>query len=147
MSNNFQIPDGFKLTSSDAVEQLKNTDFLKLKDLIPPPQTNIPKPDIPVMKNQMVEEQKKTNELVNQLQSQLTSIQYENMKLNAQIEVLNHTIDSNNEKIDELRTANSKLEVINQTLEKNNKHYWLFTFIITFVVAFIFYLLGFITPV
>ena len=146
MSNNFQIPDGFKLTSSDAVEQFKNTDFSKLKDLIPPPQTNIPKPDIPVMKNQMVEEQKKTNELVNQLQSQLASIQYENMKLNAQIEVLNHTIDSSNEKLDELRTANSKLEVVNQTLEKNNKHYWLLTFIIAFVVALIFYILGFITP-
>lgn len=142
MSNNFQIPDGFKLTSSNAVEQFKNTDFSKLKDLIQPPQINIPKPDIPVMKNQMVEEQKKTNELVNQLQSQLASIQYENMKLNAQIEVLNYTIDSSNEKLDELRTANSKLEVVNQTLIKNNKHYWLFTSIITIVGALVGYLLG-----
>lgn len=142
MSNNFQIPDGFKLTSSDAVEQFKNTDFSKLKDLIPPPQINIHKPNIPIMKNQMVEEQKKTNGLVNQLQSQLTSIQYENMKLNAQIEVLNHTIDSNNEKMDELRTANSKLEVVNQTLIKNNKHYWLFTSIITIAGALVGYLLG-----
>lgn len=142
MSNDFQIPDGFNLTSSDAVEQFKNTDFSKLKDLIPPPQINIPKPDIPVMKNRMVEEQKKTNELVNQLQSQLTSIQYENMKLNAQIEVLDHTIDSNNEKMDELRTANSKLEVVNQTLIKNNKHYWLFTSIITIAGALVGYLLG-----
>ena len=142
MSNDFQIPDGFNLTSSDAVEQFKNTDFSKLKDLIPPPQINIPKPDIPVMKNRMVEEQKKTNELVNQLQSQLTSSQYENMKLNAQIEVLDHTIDSNNEKMDELRTANSKLEVVNQTLIKNNKHYWLFTSIITIAGALVGYLLG-----
>lgn len=142
MSNNFQIPDGFKLTSSDAIEQFKNTDFSKLKNLIQPPQINIPKPDIPVIKNPMVEEQKKTNDLVNQLQSQLTSIQYENMKLNAQIEVLNHTIDSNNEKMDELRTTNSKLEIVNKTLIKNNKHYWLFTTIITIAGALVGYLLG-----
>ena len=64
------------------------------------------------------------------------------MKLNAQIEVLNHTIDSNNEKMDELRTANSKLEVVNQTLIKNNKHYWLFTSIITIAGALVGYLLG-----
>ena len=48
-------------------------------------------------KNQMVEEQKKLNTNVEQLKLQLTSIQYENMKLNAQIEVMNKTIDSNNE--------------------------------------------------
>lgn len=140
MNNDFKLPEN--LIPTGLSDQFKDIDFQKFKDLIPPAQINIPKPDIPVIKNQMVEEQKKTNKLVNQLQSQLASIQYENMKLNAQIEVLNHTIDYNNEKIDELRTTNSKLEIVNQTLEKNNKHYWLFTTIITIAGALVGYLLG-----
>lgn len=48
-------------------------------------------------KNLMIEEQKKLNSLVEDLKSKLTSIQYENIKLNAQIDVLNKTVDFNNE--------------------------------------------------
>ena len=49
-------------------------------------------------KNQMVEEQKKLNTNVEQLKLQLTSIQHENMKLNAQIEVcLLYTSDAADE--------------------------------------------------
>lgn len=64
------------------------------------------------------------------------------MKLNAQIEVLNKTIDSNEEKLNELQIANAKLETINRTLKDNNKHYWRNTFIISAVVALIFFILG-----
>ena len=81
-------------------------------------------------KNLMVEEQKKLNTQVKQLESKISAIQYENMKLNAQIETLNNTIDSNNKKLDELRNTNTKLEIVNKTLKDNNKHYWLFTTII-----------------
>lgn len=76
----------------------------------------------------------------------MRKIQYENMKLNAQIEVLNKTIDSNKEKLDKLQENNIELKSINISLEKSNKHYWRNTLLISFGVALIFYLLGFITP-
>lgn len=86
---------------------------------------------------------------IDSIQSELTiqtealqSSRYENMKLNAQISVLNKTIDSNEEKLDELRNTNAKLESVNATLKESNKHYWRNTFIISFIVAFIFFILG-----
>lgn len=79
------------------------------------------KPEQP--KNLMVVQQEKLNTLVEQLELKLTSIQYENMKLNAQIETLNKTIDSDNEKLDELKTTNINLKAVNKTLLDNNKHY------------------------
>lgn len=93
-------------------------------------------------KNQMVEEQKKLNTDVEQLKLQLTSIQYENMKLNAQIEVMNKTIDSNNEELHKLQSANSDLKAVNQTLKDNNKHYWLFTALISIGCAILGVILG-----
>lgn len=76
----------------------------------------------------------------------MRKIQYENMKLNAQIEVLNKTIDSDKEKLDKLQENNVELKAINISLEKSNRHYWRNTLLISFGVALVFYLLGFITP-
>lgn len=119
------------------------------------------KPEQP--KNVMVEKQSETNELIEftneqilELQNQLKdskfqlkqandkldTIQYENMKLNAQIETQNKLIDTYNTKIDELQTTNNKLKEINQTLIDNNKHYWIYSAIITIIGAFIGFLLG-----
>lgn len=97
-------------------------------------------------KNQMVEEQKKLNNNVEQLKPQLVSIQYENMKLNAQIEELRRTIEFSNEKINDLQAINKALEENNQILKDSNKHYWRNTFIISFVVALVFFLLGLVFP-
>lgn len=76
----------------------------------------------------------------------MRKIQYENMKLNAQIEIQNKTLDSNLEELNRLRTVNTELKAVNKNLENSNRHYWRNTTIISFVVALIFYLLGFITP-
>lgn len=93
-------------------------------------------------KNKMIKEQQKLNFNVEQLKSQLTSIRYENMKLNAQIEVMNKTIDSNNEELLRLQTTNSELKVVNQNLKDNNKHYWLYTILITLMGTFVGWFLG-----
>ena len=73
-------------------------------------------------------------------------IQYENIKLNAQIEVLNKTIDSDKDELFELQKANAELKAVNKNLENSNRHYWRNTGLVSFGVALIFYLLGFITP-
>ena len=83
----------------------------------------------------MLKEQQKSND-------KLEAIQYENIKLNAQIETLNKTIDSDNEKLNELRIANAKLETVYQTLKNNNKHYWLYSTIVTIIGAIVGFLLG-----
>ena len=83
------------------------------------------------------------SELENQTES-MRKIQYENMKLNAQIEIQNKTLDL--EELNRLRTVNTELKAVNKNLENSNRHYWRNTTIISFVVALIFYLLGFITP-
>ena len=73
-------------------------------------------------------------------------IQYENMKLNAQIEVLNKTLDSNRDELFELPKANAELKAVNKNLENSNRHYWRNTTIISFTVALIFFVLGLIIP-
>lgn len=91
----------------------------------------------------------KMDSMQSELESQteaMRKIQYENMKLNAQIEIQNKTLDSNLEELNELRTVNAELKAVNKNLENSNRHYWRNTAIISFVVALIFYLLGFITP-
>lgn len=85
------------------------------------------------------------SELENQTEA-MRKIQYENIKLNAQIEIQNKTLDSNLEELNELRTVNAELKAVNKNLENSNRHYWRNTAIVSFVVALIFYLLGFITP-
>ena len=96
---------------------------------------NLTKQTLPKIKNSMVEEQKKTN-------NKLTNIQYENMKLNSQIKTQNKLIDSYIEKIEDLQSTNNKLNEINQTLISNNKHYWIYSTIVTIIGAFVGFLLG-----
>lgn len=72
----------------------------------------------------------------------LQNLQYENIKLNAQIEVMNKTIDSNNEELHKLQSANSDLKAVNQTLKDNNKHYWLYTTLISVGCAVLGIVLG-----
>ena len=96
-------------------------------------------------KNKMVEEQKKLNNNVEQLKPQLVSIQYENMKLNAQIYTLNKTIDSKDDELSKLRDINAELKLTNKTLEesnKSNKHYWRNTIIISLGVGVFSFILG-----
>lgn len=96
---------------------------------------NLTKQTLPKIKNSMVEEQKKTN-------NKLTNIQYENMKLNSQIKTQNKLINSYIEKIEDLQSTNNKLNEINQTLISNNKHYWIYSTIVTIIGAFVGFLLG-----
>lgn len=64
------------------------------------------------------------------------------MKLNAQIEVLNKTIDSRNEELVELQNANIELKAVNINLKNSNNHYWRNTTIISLTVALISFILG-----
>lgn len=147
--------DGLLLTSTNS--GLSNEQMQKLSEMMSSPEyqnyaanqtqkhlyenlVSNKKPNLP--KNQMVAQQEKLNTLVGQLESKLTSIQYENMKLNTQIETLNKTIDSDTEKLDELKTANGNLKTVNQTLIDNNKHYWRNTFFISLMVGIISFILG-----
>ena len=81
------------------------------------------------------------SELENQTQS-MQQIQYENIKLNAQIEMLNKTIDSNKEELFELQKANAELKVVNKNLENSSRHYWRNTGLISLGIAIISYVLG-----
>ena len=62
------------------------------------------------------------NSEISKQTKELQSIHYENMKLNAQINVLNKTIDSQNDELEHLRNINAELKITNQTLENSNKH-------------------------
>ena len=81
------------------------------------------------------------SELENQTEA-MRKIQYENIKLNAQIEIQNKTLDSNLEELNELRTVNAELKAVNQNLINNNKHYWRNTLLISVSVAALSYILG-----
>ena len=127
--------DKINLTPAELSNQLKNIDAQKLLDSAPPIRYNFQQTPIPKIENPMVKEQQKSN-------NKLDAIQYENMKLNAQIETQNKLIDTCNTKIDELQTTNNNLKEINQTLIDNNKHYWIYSAIITIIGAFVGFLLG-----
>ena len=91
----------------------------------------------------------KMDSMQSELESQteaMRKIQYENMKLNAQTEIQNKTLDSNLKELNELRNVNAELKAVNKNLENSNRHYWRNTAIISFIIVLIFYLLGFITP-
>ena len=81
------------------------------------------------------------SELENQTEA-MRKIQYENMKLNAQIDIQNKTLDSNLEELNELRTVNAELKAVNQNLINNNKPYWRNTLLISVGVAILSYILG-----
>ena len=91
----------------------------------------------------------KLDSMNSELESQtkaMHKIRYENMKLNAQIEVLNKTLDSNRDELFELQKANAELKAVNKNLDNSNRHYWRNTTIISFTVALIFFVLGLIIP-
>lgn len=127
--------DKINLTPAELSNQLKNIDAQKLLDSTSPIRYNFQQTPIPKIENPMVKEQQKSN-------NKLDAIQYENMKLNAQIETQNKLIDTCNTKIDELQTTNNNLKEINQTLIDNNKHYWIYSTIITIIGAVVGFLLG-----
>lgn len=99
-------------------------------------------PYIPEIANPMVMQQKITNQKIAELKSTIESIRFQNMKLNAQIEVLNKTIESDKSEIEELQKANTNLKVVNKTLEENNKHYWRNTILINMFIAIFGFVLG-----
>ena len=127
--------DKINLTPAELSNHLKNIDTQKLLDSVPPVHYDFQQTPIPKIENPMVKEQQKSN-------NKLDAIQYENMKLNAQIETQNKLIDTCNTKIDELQTTNNNLKEINQTLIDNNKHYWIYSTIITIIGAVVGFLLG-----
>lgn len=81
------------------------------------------------------------SELENQTEA-MRKIQYENIKLNAQTEIQNKTLDSNLKELNELRTVNAELKAVNKNLENSNRHYWRNTFLISISVAALSYILG-----
>lgn len=110
---------------------------------------NLEKPvyDIP-FKNPNEEMEELTveqNEKLDKQTSELMYIHYENMKLNAQIEVLNKTIDSHDDDIVKLQNTISKLkselETVHQIIKDNNKHYWIYTIITGLLVGLVLYII------
>lgn len=108
--------------------QLKNIDINKLNQMVS--SQNFYRPNIqePVMVKIPPNPAHETNKLLKEQ--------------NVQIVTLNKTIDSDTEKLDELKTANTNLKTVNQTLIDNNKHYWRNTFFISLMVGIISFILG-----
>lgn len=91
--------------------------------------------------NKILEEQ---NVKIEEMTQDLKSIRYENMKLNAQIELLNKTIDSQSAELERLQTVNAELKLANQNLESENRHYWRNTVMSGIFCAFLGAILGYI---
>lgn len=145
LSENLQKLQEFseKLISDASYQQmLNNNASMNIFDYIPKFQSQSPEERLKFLTDKMDSMQ---SELESQTEA-MRKIQYENMKLNAQIEIQNKTIDSNLEELNTLRNVNAELKAVNKNLENSNRHYWRNTAIVSFVVALIFYLLGFITP-
>lgn len=67
------------------------------------------------------------------------------MKLNAQIDTLNKTIDSQNDELERLRNINAELKLANKTLEENNESnrgYWIKTILIGIFTTVLGFVLG-----
>ncbi len=131
----------------------QNTDIEVLMQDAPLPKLDIqtvPSANImpnPIHKtNRILEEQnEKISELSGMLENanaELKSIHYENLKCNAQIEVLNKTIDSQTDELEQLRNINAELETSNRMLKENNKHYWRNTMMVSISVGIITFILG-----
>lgn len=139
MPNN--LPDGM-------IEFKSDPEFsLKMAKNVPDIQYNVKLPKTPefVIRNPNEEVENLLNQQNKKLDEQtkeLHSIRYENIKLNAQIDTLNKMIDSQKHELSKLRDTNSELKIANRTLKDSNRNYWRNTFIIAFVVAGIFFVLG-----
>lgn len=120
-------------------EQLK-----KLTEYTPRPQFDFEIPNYPIKNpNEKVEGfLKEANEKLESQTKELKSIRYENMKLNAQIDILNKTIDTQNNKLSELQIVNANLKQANKTLIENNKNYWRNTILAGLLVSGIFFCFG-----
>lgn len=75
---------------------------------------------LPNVKNPVVNELQTLRTETETQTKELQCIRYENMKLNAQIETLNKTIDSQKDELDNLRNINAKLESTNKLLSSNS---------------------------
>ena len=85
------------------------------------------------------------NSEISKQTKELQSIHYENIKLNAQIDTLNKTIDSKDDELSKLRDINAELKLTNKTLEENNKsnkHYWRNTILVSLSVGIFSFVLG-----
>lgn len=102
-------------------------------------------PDVQLSEKRLKFLTNKLDSMNSELKSQTESmnkIRYENMKLNAQVKVLNKTIDSRNEELIKLRNVNDELKIANMSLKNNNNHYWRNATIISLTVAIISFILG-----
>ena len=116
------IPNNFEILEQTELQKKLNN--LKLQ-YIPPNNTIIPKaPEVLVCPNPVHE----TNRIL------------ENQ--NAQIEVLNKTIDSQTDELEQLRNINAELKTSNKILIENNKHYWRNTILISLTIGTIMFILG-----
>lgn len=161
------IPDDskdFKVLDSNALDQIRQrTEILnRINNCIPvhtvtykPPEVVIP-PNPIHETNRLLEEQndniadlstklEEANSEISKQTKELKSIHYENLKLNAQIDTLNKTIDSQNDELERLRNINAELKLANKTLEKSNKSnrgYWIKTILIGIFTTVLGFLLG-----
>lgn len=132
-----------------------------IKDMLPqitsPPFLEMEIPSNPVHESNKL--LKKQNEKIDDLSNQLTqanieisnqtkelqSIHYENLKLNAQIDILNKTIDSQNNELSELKYINAELKVANKRLEESNKSnrgYWVKSILVGIFLSIVTFVLG-----
>lgn len=126
-----------KLISDTSYQQMLNNNInMNIFDYVP----KFPSPE---------EQLKFLTDKMDSMQSELEDqteamkkIQYENIKLNAQIEIQNKTIDSNLEELNTLRNVNAELKAVNKNLENSNRHYWRNTLLISVSVAILSYVLG-----
>ena len=126
-----------KLISDTTYQQiLNNNASMNIFDYIPKFQS--PEERLKFLTDKMDSMQ---SELENQTEA-MRKIQYENIKLNAQTEIQNKTLDSNLKELNELRTVNAELKAVNKNLENSNRHYWRNTFLISISVAALSYILG-----
>lgn len=115
-----------------------------LDDCVPESVRNF-EPHLPEMSNPVVEELQTLHEETTKQTKELQSIRYENMKLNAQINTLNKTIDSKDEELNNLKSINAELKIANKTLEESNNSnhgYWTKTILIGIFTTVLGFLLG-----
>lgn len=126
-----------KLISDASYQQMLNNNInMNIFDYVP--KFSSPEERLKFLTDKMDSMQ---SELENQTEA-MRKIQYENMKLNAQIEIQNKTLDSNLEELNRVRTVNTELKAVNKNLENSNRHYWRNTFLISISVAALSYILG-----
>lgn len=143
MSNkNTSLKNLINFEPSDLQERLSELADNYSYDLVPESVRNIDC-NLPELGNPMLEELQALRTEVSSQTKELQHIRYENMKLNAQIDTLNKTIGSKDEELNSLRNINAELKIANETLKNSNNHYWRNTFIVGFVVAAIFFVLGY----